>query len=245
MGLLSFTRYVFEMTVWLRLMSKDDEYGLLYGRELVKETRRHYKQLRDQLKREIPLLRGLEAGEGVSFEAELKKILEMPTGAGREAAALGFGRSVMHRTDRKASREFSLYHRKAATNGYAFQADLIADKLLPQLEKSLDGAEREWKQWGETPLKDERKRLLGTTKKGEEKPWVWSEQAKAAEMEHEYEFIYSYTSRLLHAGPMSITTNQKNLELQEVEMFLEYVHFRIVDISDMADRRLTQPRHLM
>jgi len=64
-------------------------------------------------------------------------------------------------------------------------------------------------------------------------------------MPDDFEFIYSYTSRLLHAGPVSITTNQQNLELGEMRMFLEYIHVRIGDIIEMAERWLAQPTRIM
>ncbi len=63
-------------------------------------------------------------------------------------------------------------------------------------------------------------------------------------MEHEYDFIYSYTSRLLHATPASLTTDQKNLEPREVLVFLRYVHVRLLEIIDMARQvPVAEPAH--
>ena len=53
-----------------------------------------------------------------------------------------------------------------------------------------------------------------------------------------FDFIYSYTSRLLHATPPSITTDQRNLDLSEVDMFLRYVKVRINDLLVIANTLL-------
>ena len=58
--------------------------------------------------------------------------------------------------------------------------------------------------------------------------------AKKVDLGDEYEYIYSYTSKLLHATPSSITTNQKNLELSEINIFLKYVRVKINDILSLA-----------
>jgi hypothetical protein len=61
----------------------------------------------------------------------------------------------------------------------------------------------------------------------------------AVGMADEYAFIYSYTSRLLHATPSSITTRMQNLDDGEVVTFLRYLSVRIGDVLDMARVRAT------
>jgi len=68
----------------------------------------------------------------------------------------------------------------------------------------------------------------------------WKQRATLAGMSEEYEFIYSYTSRLLHATPPSITTDQKNLEIGEMEMFLRYVRVRIADLVAISNTLLAE-----
>ncbi|RME56494.1 hypothetical protein D6779_10540 [Candidatus Parcubacteria bacterium] len=50
----------------------------------------------------------------------------------------------------------------------------------------------------------------------------------------EYDYLYSFASKLLHATPASITTDQKNLEVQEMELFLKYINVTIGDILALA-----------
>jgi len=60
-GLLAVTRYVFELTVWLKLLAKDSRYGLVYYRELIKNQLEYHTDLRNHLIREVTFL--LEAQE--------------------------------------------------------------------------------------------------------------------------------------------------------------------------------------
>ncbi len=58
-------------------------------------------------------------------------------------------------------------------------------------------------------------------------------------MKHEYDFIYAYSSRLLHATPASLMTNEKNLEPAEMWVFLKYIRVRLLDVIDIAKGALT------
>src|SRR5690242_6919097 len=60
------------------------------------------------------------------------------------------------------------------------------------------------------------------------------------DMSDQYEFIYSYRSRLMHATPVSLTTNQKVLEMSEVYLFLEYIYVSISDAIDLAAEMLRE-----
>jgi hypothetical protein len=75
--------------------------------------------------------------------------------------------------------------------------------------------------------------------------WIWKEQATAAGMLDEYEFIYSYSSRLLHATPASLTTDKKNLEPWGMLMFLRYFAIKATDVLQMSASILASgsPRH--
>ena len=72
----------------------------------------------------------------------------------------------------------------------------------------------------------------------QEQSWRWKEQAAIVGMSDQFEFIYSFTSRLLHATPVSLTTNQKLLEPDEMHIFLEYIYVSILDIVDLAKQML-------
>ncbi len=50
--------------------------------------------------------------------------------------------------------------------------------------------------------------------------------------------IYSYTSKLLHATPISLTTNQKNLAESEIKIFLKYIYIRLLDVIKIVEKLL-------
>jgi hypothetical protein len=52
----------------------------------------------------------------------------------------------------------------------------------------------------------------------------------------EYDFLYTFASKLLHATPASITTDQKNLEPQEFVVFLKYINVKTLELIDLARR---------
>ena len=64
--------------------------------------------------------------------------------------------------------------------------------------------------------------------------WQWRGMADKAGILHEYDYIYSYASKVLHATPASLTTDQKNLEMSEVYIFLRYIHVKMLEILDLA-----------
>jgi hypothetical protein len=60
--------------------------------------------------------------------------------------------------------------------------------------------------------------------------------AEAAGLRDQFAFVYAYTSRLLHATPTSLTTNQKNLELAEMKMLLNFVFVSCVEMIEHSER---------
>jgi hypothetical protein len=86
---------------------------------------------------------------------------------------------------------------------------LIEEQILPKLHAKLEEC-----------TKERAKRLasvkarppVGTKWEKQEQSWQWKQQAASVGMSDQYEFIYSFTSRLLHATPVSLTTNQKLLD---------------------------------
>ena len=65
--------------------------------------------------------------------------------------------------------------------------------------------------------------------------WRWRQMAERVGLANEHDYIYSYASKLLHATPASVTTDNKNLELTEVYIFLRYVYAKLLEIVDLAD----------
>ena len=217
-SLLAVARYVFELSVWLRLFEKDARYCLVYYKQLLETQLRYHKDNLAHLRREIDLLKQFDALDNPSSPQEWKNI-----------SVKGHGdipNQHMNRVDAIASRHFSIYLEDAKTNGYGFQAYLVEKKAIPPIESAIDELKNELLEFDnhvQTEVRD-----LARPR------WNWRGMSKIAEIEHEYDYIYSYASKILHATPASLTTNHKNLEMQEICLFLRYVHVKILEIADLA-----------
>jgi hypothetical protein len=139
------------------------------------------------------------------------------------------GNNIMQEIDQEASRSFSLYAEQAQTNGYGYQAHLVETKVIPGIGKTIADIEQKLATF-ESDLPAAIRSLV---------PYTWKRRARKVNMEGEYDFIYAYASRLLHATPASLTTNEKNLEPDEMRTFLKYIRVRLLDVIDMAKGALT------
>ncbi len=230
MGLLAVTRYLFELTVWLKLMQMDSRYGLVYYCELLKNQLDYYTELRNNASREVTFLREIGTQEDKLMESRLADAMRIPDEETRKKTLSQLSNDVMQQIDQAASRSFSLYAEQAQTNGYGFQAHLVETKVLPRIAKDIAGLEHEWKRFERDVLPS----IRGLVPKR----WNWKDQAALVNMKDEYDFVYSYTSRLLHAKPSTLTTDQKNLEPDEVRIFLKYFRVRLHDVIEMAEEPL-------
>jgi hypothetical protein len=104
LGLLAATRYIFELSVWLRLFRSDNRYCLVYYKELLETQLRYSRDTLAQLHREVDLLEKFEAIEnGLTIDI---------TRAASTSSAQDLGqmtRQAMGRVDAEAGKHFSLY----------------------------------------------------------------------------------------------------------------------------------------
>jgi hypothetical protein len=237
LGVLAVTRYVFELAVWLRALAQDSRYGLTYCFQIIDKQIRYYEDFVKRMEHEIALLQQLGEEESAEVDATIKAVLNKSDTDNTKALA-ALLRKIESETDRKARRNFCMYADQAKTNGHRFQAFLIEKQVLPKLHAQLQECRRERAKrlasiTGRPPV--------GTKWEKQEQSWKWKEQAAAVGMADQFEFIYSFTSRLLHATPVSLTTNQKLLEPEEMQLFLEYIYISILDIVDLAKQMLDDP----
>lgn len=224
MGLVATTRYIFEINIWLNLFKQDVNYGLTYYKQLLKDKVTYWNNLKEQHEREIIFFKQLDIEEKELQQPIFKKIASLSDErkAQRVIDLLNTANDTM---DNKAARNFSLYIEQAKYNGFAFQAHLIKEKALPKIENSLDEVNNNLLRFNKE-----------TQSFSDKIPKVknFKEKAALVNMSYEYDFIFQFTSSLLHASPSSLTTNQKNLELHEVSMLTRYINVKIQDILDLA-----------
>lgn len=229
-SVLAVARYLFELTVWLKLLVIDSRYGLVYYRELLKKQLDFYTEFRNNATREISFLRETSRTEEVLMKSRLSETMRIADEEVRKTALRQLNNEITRQIDQEAARKFSLYAEQAQVNGYEFQAHLVETKILPEYSNAIADLEQKLKTFdSDTP--SEIKALAPNR-------WKWNKQAERVGMKDEYDFIYAYASRLLHATPASLTTNQKNLEPDEMRVFLKYFRVRLLDAVEMAEKLL-------
>jgi hypothetical protein len=135
-------------------------------------------------------------------------------------------KTISDAIDAEASRRFSIYIKDAQINGYGFQAYLVEKKAVPQVEQALAELALEKDSFDAT--------VPQAVKDLVPRQWNWRRMAEIVGLVDEYDYIYSFASKLLHATPASITTDHKNLELEEMEVFLKYIDVKLADLEALA-----------
>lgn len=226
LGVISLTRYVFELLVWLRTIQQTPLKSLRFLMLSLKDgedhTSQHIAHLEAEAKfldiiaeRDNPILGMLALKEehGENLTAEIV----------RDTA-----KARMDVIDFSARRHFVAYAADAQVNGYGFQAHLIRTQAVAAAQADLES-----KQKARQSFIDRFGQSL-IDEAGGVSRWIWFDSAKDVGMEAEYQYIYRYTSRLLHATPTSFYTSSKNLDLTEIRLFLEYVYVRLLDVIDVV-----------
>lgn len=228
LGVLALTRYIFELAIWVRLLAKDRRYALVYYREQIDTMAAHNASHLKHLTREAELFKRINAREN-QLTMEAVQRYAGASASTSEDQLMHMGPDIMAEVDRNAAKSFSVFFDDATTNGYGFQAYLIETQAIPKANAAASelAAERDElaKQFG--PALDELARGR----------WQWKAAAVKVGVEHEYDFIYSYTSKLLHATPAGLTTLHQNLEPFEIRLFLRYVLVTINELIDLIGGR--------
>ncbi len=223
MSIVAVARYIFELSVWVHLFKLDKQYGLVYYAQLLDTQQRYWKDELGQIKREIALLEDFERHEQDALNDLFNqfKVINDPEKLNQ------MQKLIYEDIDKKASRHFSIYIEKAKTNGYGFQAHILRKKLIPKIELSISQVNSEI-----AAFDVKISHVVKNLNKGK---WQWKQMAQKVGLTDEYEYIYTFSSKLLHATPASITTDHKNLEPSEIVVFLKYIDVKIEDILEIAN----------
>ncbi|HEI8820580.1 TPA: hypothetical protein SLG99_005028 [Serratia marcescens] len=230
LSLVSASRYILELSIWLNLFIQDSRYGLVYYDQLIKGNLQYWERFKNQLEREIIFLKKTEEEERQLLEKEIITLSSITDKKKMFEAASLLNTNVQNTIDSNAARYFSIHAEQAKHNGYGYQASLVERNQLPLIIKNISEVKQSQLEFSSS-ISPQVKNLIP-------KKWNWFEMAKSVNMADEYDFIYSFTSKLLHATPMSITTNQKSLESQEIIILLKYIDIKIRDIIELSNSYL-------
>lgn len=222
-NLLAAARYLFEALVWVRTINGNADWAAVFIIHAFEEQAQHLDGLRKQAEFEASYFSELDQEDlDQSTKAALAAIA-----AGADASALQtIEKSVRDEIDKRARRALCLYADSAKCNGYGYESQIISKKIIPRIESERTSllAERA----GIEAKLPERIGNLAREKRS------WEQRARNVGMFRQYDFIYRYTSRLLHAMPASIYTGQKNLTVIEVKTLLEYIYISILDAIEIT-----------
>jgi len=127
MGVLAVCRYLFELTVWLKLLQQDARYGLVFYYQLLKQQCDFYAALQKHSEREILLLQDIERNGKLMLDRAIADVMQTAEKAEKGAAIARAMKEVDLKSDEEAARKFSIYAEGAQHNGYGFQAHLVRD----------------------------------------------------------------------------------------------------------------------
>lgn len=223
-GVLAITRYIFELLVWFRLLeSGNTKYAFWYAKQLMTDNWKYASEELAKLRSEIELFRQLHAREDDELGKAAQAAIEQ---VDRPEQYVEASRMIAQEIDRTARRRFCVNADGAKTRGYGFQAHLLETQAVPKLERRV----KEQEEWKDKAIAQMPRSMQSHAR------WQWAEMAEAAGMRDQYDFLYRYTSRLLHATPISFYKDQKNLEISEVKMFLDFVFVSILELTEISER---------
>lgn len=229
-SLLALTRYLFELVVWLKYLQLDARYGVVLAHESFRLQLEHFSKLAAHLRREADLYRRLGAEESGAHEKAIRRMREGLLAGAEIGDSL---RALSADVDRELAENFALFANDVQWNGYGFQTYLIETKALPsnleEENKARTTLARFEARWSD---------VIGGLRMANK----WAKRAETVRMSDEYDFIYSYTSRLLHATPASFLTEEKSLSPLECVTLLRYVHIQLVWIISFAGARAAGQR---
>jgi len=219
LGVLSSTRYIFELNIWLSLINKNKKYSIVYCSRLIKSQKKYYEDSLLQIENEITLFEKVQDMESQLINEKVKYAKSVDDKIEREKLLKNLSHSTTKEIDSFVAQKFCTNFIEAQYNGYGYQSYLLKENLIPKIRASLSDVESELTEF-RSILTEEQTQIIMSNRR-----WNWKNKAQEVDMLEEYEFIYSNTSRLLHASPASITTNMKNLELEEIIVYLRYIEF--------------------
>ena len=231
LGVLALTRYLFELLVQLKELDADPRQAIELFVQISEGQESHLLDHEKKLRSEAAFFRELQEQDFPWTALELFAAPDLNSEAIAEQME-----QAERAVDLKARRRFSLYGAEARFFGYGPMAHKIETEILPavtarrvELRQSL----------ADFVQKIGQAELDGITRnsRGNRKRSTWKERSTRVGMLEQYEFIYSFTSRLLHATPVSFVTRQQTLHGQEFRTFLDFCYVALLDILDLAGRQ--------
>jgi hypothetical protein len=198
-------RFVFEMSLWVTYLAGAENNGRNYFAHVALENLRHLEKEIKQMEYELIGLRAAKARE----DQKMREAEEEEFSAGRQLNSEEAIKKVWKENEENAAAKFSIYGDLARDGNFGTTADYVETEVLPDLRKKL--------------LAVEGRIALLETDGGKIKKLNVKELANLANMKQEYEWLFSHTSRKLHAEPFSISSDFSSVSEHEKFIYVQYM----------------------
>ncbi|WP_029585337.1 hypothetical protein [Bradyrhizobium sp. URHD0069] len=230
--LLAIARNLFENLVWLRLFNRDPQYGLVFYEQLLIQQKQNTGNMIAKVEGEIALFEEYDKLDGDNLDTAFASVMEAEDPSEAEVQRAGeTHRALTSELDMRVRRNFALYAAAAQFNSYAYQCHLLREEVIPRHRATLTEIETHLARYEGVKNTLLTPAMLTRAKSR----WNWSDRAREVGMKAQYDFLYSYTSKLLHATPMNLIT-EKALSPSEALMLLDYAFVTINDLLDETER---------
>ena len=206
MSLAQNARYFFDAILWVKHLCRPHRNPHEYFEHLLRGKRQHYEQSIKYIKQEISELKLLHK----SFDLMMQKMIIRRVLLRKPRITVAEIEQFIADFNRANNSRFSIYRTRAAGDFGGYAEHLETTSLLGFTE-NYEKVGSDIKQF-ETMLG--RKIESGHNSK---------KFADSLGMSAEYEFVFRLTSQFLHATPVSMTTDMKDISSQERLIFLEYI----------------------
>ncbi|GLH39105.1 hypothetical protein [Pseudomonas moraviensis] len=218
---IAIARNAFENLIWLKLFNQDKYYGLVFYRQLLQQQLDSQMQAIAKAREEVELFKQLESEDEPDFDSIVDLVDENTTRDERLAIISNCVKACAEKIDLKARSAFSIYAQQAKRNGYAYQAHLIESDAIPHHEARIKILNEHMAELLRSMPADINP-LIEPEFLEKAPRWNWADRASKLGMASQYKFLYAFTSRLLHATPLSLVTPAE-LSSQEKCLLLDYL----------------------
>ena len=222
-------RNLFENLVWCLLFRADVRYGLVFKYQLLCDQIKSIESHIAKIDSEIELFAELESVE----DNEMSTLFDRLE---REEIDSTQFRSLLNKTatdvDARARIAFAIYGSQAVYNGYGYQQHLLTETIKLKLEPELQSLKFDL-QALEAAMSESSKGLRN--KIGGTRRMNWRMAAAEIGMKDEYDFVYSFASKMLHSTAFSTMPNGQ-LSDGEAILMLEYSYVAASRILDCVGK---------
>jgi hypothetical protein len=240
-------RYTLEALINVRLFEKDEKYMLATYYSLINKQIELMEKRIERLKYEIDLYEELSKKEKSLTKSVLSNI-DSNTNPSEITEQI---KNVENLIDNELYFEITIFSENIETNGYSFHKFHLEEKVLPFYEKHINHLKKlRDKQANELlsmplfkkhfpDIKNTNNVFEAIRKKCMEKSW--SKKANKVSLNREYEYIYKYTSAIIHCDSYSFVTNsdfddnERSLIIKMQSQYLEKINESIRKFLSLPD----------